>query len=125
MLVAVIGYEAERRWRERGGQRCNHRDGEAGKGERGEWQTTHVVGPGGRVQPERGAFQVGNSPHRRFIARNLHPVHRPPNNGDCTRPLARPPMQRRSRPSVCPLARGGRESAADAATLEPKRGSSD
>lgn len=32
MLVAVIGYEAERRWRERGGQRCNHRDDDAGKG---------------------------------------------------------------------------------------------
>ena len=68
----------------------------------------------------------------RFLARNLHPVHRPLNDGDCTRPFARPSMQRRSRPSICvclcPLARGGRESAADAATLptlEPERGSSD
>lgn len=110
------------RWR-LGGQRCNYHDGDAGKGERGERQTIHVVGPGGRVQPERGAFQVGNSPHRRFIARNLHPVHRPPNDGDCTRPcsLARRCNGGRGRPS----ARGGRESAADAATLEPKRGSSD
>lgn len=32
MLVAVIGYEAERRRREGGGQRCNHCDGDAGKG---------------------------------------------------------------------------------------------
>jgi len=46
MLVAVIGYEVERRWREREGQRCNHRDGDAGKGSGGEWQIGHVVGPG-------------------------------------------------------------------------------
>jgi len=72
------------------------------EGEQREWQTIHVVGPGGRVQPERGAFQVGNSPHRRFITRNLHPVHRPPNDGDYTR--SRSPARRcnggRGRPSA-------------------------
>lgn len=39
---------------------------------------------------------MGNSPRRRFIARNLHPVHRPPNDGNATavaavRPSARLP----------------------------------
>jgi len=51
MLVAVIGYEVERRWREREGQRCNHRDGpsDAGKGSGGEWQ------PRGGTQARAGA----------------------------------------------------------------------
>lgn len=68
---------------------------------------THVVGPDGRVQPREVHSRWGIPLADVFIARNLHPAS-----------LA-------DRRRLHTAARGGRESAADAATLEPERGSSD
>lgn len=60
MLVAVIGYEAERKWRERGeGRGATTVTVMLGRGAR---RTADYPrgGTGRAVQPERGAFQVGN-----------------------------------------------------------------
>jgi len=92
----------------------------------GEQGSDHVVGPG----PDRekktevhspGGEGGGGFPSSTFRKRVTYTLHRPP---------GRPSTDNDRRPTAHDAttvagARGGRESAADAATLEPERGSSD
>lgn len=100
MLGPLSNVRQERGGRRGGEQRCNHRvDVVVGTRGTTDYPRGGTGQAGGRVQAERGAFQVGNSP-RRFIARNLHPAS--PADRRRLHTVGRPPADATVVADACP-----------------------